>query len=481
MATWQTSALTRRCLMGGSRLALGGAGGVLAAACGSGSAGGGGSSGSSAESPLKTAQPITLTWWAGSGQDPGFIAIKDAFTKRFPNITIEYAKEANHLNPQDLVAAVLAGTGPDATRFADAGLGDWAVQGALLALDDRLKKSAFFKSDDFYPRLLESGRWAGKFYAIPFLTDTRPLFWHKEVFKAEGLDPEKGPADWDELKQYTLRLTRRAGSGYERVGFIPLFGNSWLYLFGWLNGAEPVQFSSDGQKVRCILNDAKWVQALEYLVDLYKVIGGKDATDAWLKETNGSGAQQVLLQGKLAMEITTDTFGGTLGAYAPDLDYGYSLPPAPKGKQPLTWSGIWNMVVMKDTKLPDQATEFIAFVTSADGMRAWAEGALADFRAKSGGAGYWYPSVATNRRGGDAIFDVAKGQMPERGQKLRQFSQQALQHSRSRPIMPAGLEVWDAQDKATQDAIAGKASPQAALDDYTRQTNAKLQQLGFSF
>ena len=190
-----------------------------------------------------------------------------------------------------------------------------------------------------------------------------------------------------------------------------------------------------------------------------------------------------MLTGKLAMIVNTDNWGGSnLGRYAPDLDFAVALPPGPKGTSPLTWSGIWNMVVMKQTKLPDDATEFIAFVTAVDGLRAWAQGALADFRATSAiSGGYWYPAVATNRAGGEAIYEIAKGQMPERGQALRRFSQEALQSSMTRPVMPAGLDVWEAQGSAAADALAGKGTPKALLDSYTQATNARLQELGVGF
>jgi multiple sugar transport system substrate-binding protein len=448
--------------------------GVLAA-CGTGAAG-------DAANALRTKERITLTWWAGNGQDKGFIAIKDAYVQRHPHITIQYEKEADHLKPEGLAAAVLAGASPDATRFADLGLGNWAAIGGVLALDDALKRSQYFKKEDFYPRQLDSGKWAGKFYAIPFLTDTRPLFWNMDVLRMEGFAPEKTPSDWDQLREHTIRMTRRQGGGYDRVGFIPLFGNSWLYLFGWLNGAEPVQFSPDGKKVRCILNDAKWVQALDYINGLYTAIGGKETMDNWLREASGTGAQHALLTGRVAMMISTDTFGATLGRFAPDLDYGFSLPPAPRGRTPLTWSGIWNMVAMKESKRPDEAIEFISFVTAIDGLRAWADGALDNFRSTNAGAGgYWYPNVATNRRGGEAIFEVAKGQMPERGQKLRRFSQDAMQTSRSRPVMPAGLEVWDAQRLAQEAVLAGKGTPKAMLEEQAQITNARFAELGILF
>lgn len=469
---WNAGRVARRTfVLSGGALGVAGAGGVLAACGGAASPNG---------NALQTKERITLTWWAGSGRDPGFIAIKDAFMQRFPNVTVQYEKEADHLKPEGLAAAVLAGMSPDATRFADVGLGNWASNGGVLVLDDRLKRSQFFKKDDFYSRQLESGKWAGKLYAIPFLTDTRPLFWNADVLRIEGYPPDKGPADWDALREYTVRMTRRQSTGYERVGFIPLFGNSWLYLFGWLNGAEPVQFSQDGTKVRCILNDAKWVQALDFMNGLYTAIGGKDAMDNWLKEANGTGSQQALLAGRVAMMIFTDTFGATIGKDAPTLNFGFSLPPAPKGKAALTWSGIWNMVVMKDAKRPDEAAEFISWVTAVDGVKAWAEGMLSSFRA-TGSTGYWYPNVSTNRRAGEAAFEVAKGQMPEPGQRLRKFSQDALQTSRSRPVMPAGLEVWDAQAAAQTAAFSGKQTPKAALDEQTQMVNARFADLGIGF
>lgn len=469
--------MSRRRAAGAGAAAVGG---LLAAACGAAGRAPA-MEGPAAGSALATKQPATLTWWAGNGQDPGFAGIRDAFVQRFPNVTVNYEGEAAHLNPEKLIAALLADQAPDVTRYADAGLGDLASKGALRVLDDHVRRSRFFKKDDFYPRLLESGKWAGKFHAIPFLTDTRPLFWNKETFKAEGIPPEKGPTTWDELKEYTVRLTRRSAGGFERVGYVPHYAgitNSHLYLYGWLNGAEPVQLSPDGKKQRCTLNDAKWVKALEYMADLFTVLGGKERIDAWRPEAHGSGAQHALLTGKLAMLISTDTFARTFGQYAPDLDYGYALPPAPRGKQALTWSGIWNVVVPTGAKRPEEGAEFAAFAAAVEGMRAWAEGTLQDFRARAAGAGYWYPAVSTNRAGGEAIFAVARPQMPERGQQIYRFSLNALQTSRSRPVIPAGLEIWDAQTNATADVLAGKGTPAAVLDDYARRVNAKFQELG---
>ena len=84
-------AYTRRWL-GRLGLCVGSTAGALGAAC-SGPSGGG----STRETGLKAKPPITLTWWAGTGQDAGFVAIKDAYMQRYPNITVQYELEASHL------------------------------------------------------------------------------------------------------------------------------------------------------------------------------------------------------------------------------------------------------------------------------------------------------------------------------------------------------------------------------------------------
>ena len=55
----------------------------------------------------------------------------------------------------------------------------------------------------------------------------------------------------------------------KRVGFAPQFGNSWLYMYGWMNGGR---FMTDERT--CTLNDAKIVEALRFMQELYDMLGG---------------------------------------------------------------------------------------------------------------------------------------------------------------------------------------------------------------
>ena len=51
------------------------------------------------------------------------------------------------------------------------------------------------------------------------------------------------PTNWDELREYANKLTvyrvpGDKGSGIVRLGFGPMTGNSWLYLYAWQAGGE---------------------------------------------------------------------------------------------------------------------------------------------------------------------------------------------------------------------------------------------------
>src|SRR5699024_775559 len=52
-------------------------------------------------------------------------------------------------------------------------------------------------SDWFYPELWDATLYEGDSYGIPFTTDTRILYYNKDMFEEVGLDPEAPPTTWD--------------------------------------------------------------------------------------------------------------------------------------------------------------------------------------------------------------------------------------------------------------------------------------------
>jgi multiple sugar transport system substrate-binding protein len=54
--------------------------------------------------------------------------------------------------------------------------------------------------DDYAPKVLEVyGKNNGKLVGLPVLGDVAFMLYNKEIYKAKGLDPEKGPSSWEEI------------------------------------------------------------------------------------------------------------------------------------------------------------------------------------------------------------------------------------------------------------------------------------------
>ena len=65
----------------------------------------------------------------------------------------------------------------------------------------------------FYKAFMANSQTGGKTWGVPFQRSTIVLYYNKELFKAAGLDPNKGPATWAEMTDYAKKLTRKDASG----------------------------------------------------------------------------------------------------------------------------------------------------------------------------------------------------------------------------------------------------------------------------
>lgn len=53
--------------------------------------------------------------------------------------------------------------------------------------------------EDFYPGLMENCYVDEVLYGVPYLRSTPVLYYNKTLFEKAGLDPEKGPSNWETL------------------------------------------------------------------------------------------------------------------------------------------------------------------------------------------------------------------------------------------------------------------------------------------
>src|SRR3954462_13601398 len=150
------------------------------------------------------------------------VAVGGPVTKIIDDMVDRFGKE----NPDIKVTAVYAGNYTDTmTKAMTAMKGGQPPQlSVLLSTDvftlidenaivpvDGLADQAWFK--EFYPAFMANGQVDGKTWSIPFQRSTIVLYWNKDAFKEAGLDPEKAPANWNEMVQMAQKLVKKDASG----------------------------------------------------------------------------------------------------------------------------------------------------------------------------------------------------------------------------------------------------------------------------
>ena len=162
--------------------------------------------------------------------------------------------------------------------------------------------------------------------AAPFSFTTWTCLKRAGYVDAQGR--AKPPKTWAELKDYAVRLTvENADGSYERIGFIPDYGNSRLYLYGWQN--EGRFMSADGET--CTLDDPRIVEALQYMKEVYEELGGSDGGRVVRPPPFRRGPLDPFLNGKVAMKIDTNGFMRTVARWYPEAAFWSRAGSAPKG------------------------------------------------------------------------------------------------------------------------------------------------------
>lgn len=415
---------------------------------------------------------ITLSLW-GVPEAQSFEGVRAAvaeFERRHPHIRVKIGSPGGtaDIDPQKLLTAVAAGTPPDLIlqdRFTISG---WAARGAFLPLNDLVEQDNINK-EDFYHACWNEGVYQGKLYGLSYNTDVRGLYYNRDLLKEYGYD--RPPENWEELKRYSSTMTEREGKNfYRRVGFAPLWGNSWLYMYGWLNDGRFL--SEDGR--RCTMNEEPVVEALRWLKECYDAIGGFSNVRGFEEAGGFGGGVDPFITGKVVMIINGNWVLDDIARYKPDLNFGIAGPPPPKGKDSISWSGGFAMAIPAASKHIDEAWELAKWLTLEEG---WIyTGRKQKEYNKSIGQDFYIPILSCQRDLNEKMFELFPMPNDNMQEAMNKFLA-LMEVSKYRPVTPVGRVLWDEQVAAADFALQGLKSPEEALNDSARRVQEELNRI----
>jgi sn-glycerol 3-phosphate transport system substrate-binding protein len=362
------------------------------------------------------------------------------FEKEHPGIRVNPIYAGNYDDARiKALAALKAGQSAPLSVLYSIDLYELIEQDVILAWDDIAASAddkAWLKA--FYPALMMNGTYKGKVYGIPFQRSTIVLYWNKEAFKEAGLDPDKPPANWNEMTQMASKLVRKDASGnVQRWGvMVPSTGYAyWMFqAFARENGQDLM--NPEGNRTNYAHPDV--IASLQYWRDLgakHKVM--PEGTVEW------GTLRQAFTEGKTAMMWHTT---GNLTAVKDTAKFAFGVAMLPASKQRGSPTGGGNFYLFKKTT-PEERKAALAFVKWMTAPERAADWSMATGYVATRPDAYETPKLKTYA----AEFPqavVARDQFKFATPELSTF-----QTGRVRKAL----------DDAIQAALTGQKSPEAAL------------------
>lgn len=422
-----------------------------------------------------------IFWGQSFGPDTkGFEATIREFEKRWPEYKVRVlSMGAGRMNPQKLMTAIVGNVPPDVIYQDRFTLSDWANRGAFMALDDLLARDKGkdpFTPDlsKYVPATVAEATFDGKLYGIPFGCDTRVLYWNRKIFREEsenlrkaGLDPTRPPRTWSEVLAYSKVLTKFNKSGaMTRAGFLPNYGNSWLYLYAFQNNAQFI--SKDGRT--CHLDSPEAEEALSFMVKGYDIVGGYENAQKFQASFRGNEFDP-FYTGQVVMKIDGDWILPGFLRFAPGLDFGVAKPPVPDDRynrvgrfagekdQFVTWAGGFSWAIPQGARNVEGGWQLIKWLQSAE-ARVLEFSAQAEWEKRRGRE--FVPRILANIVANEQAFALLKPKSTNVAAALREHIDVSAV-ARIRPVTFVGQVLWNEHVRAVDQAGLKVMTVKAAL------------------
>ena len=317
--------------------------------------------------PVPVPEEITLTYF-GLWDDKDILEpFIESFKKDHPQIIIEYKKLSWDDYEDQFIDNISSDDLPDI----------FVIRGDSLAkYEDYISScpDSVMSSDDFKNTFVEVAYndlvSEDQIYGIPLSVDSLALYYNKDLFEEAELDLP--PETWDEVKDYSQELTEKDEDGTITQAGIALGTSKNI---GWPSDILQAmmlqkEISMVDREKNAIFNlcssklDEVSCPGAETLELYTSFIDPESEWQSW--DNDLSRNTEMFVQGKLAMMINYSFQVSQIKSQNPDLDFAVApLPRVEKGKN-ITYARYWVLAVSKKSEHPEQAWDFIKFLSSKE-------------------------------------------------------------------------------------------------------------------
>jgi multiple sugar transport system substrate-binding protein len=379
-------------------------------------------------------KPPLRVWhfWSAPHHQAVLDSLIDEFERQY-HCTVDLTPLSWSDGKTKLMSAFNAGTPPDVLELGSDWIAQFSSSGVLAELSERDVEPL-----SWLEWTLPPCRWNGRYYAIPWVVDTRVLFVNTSLLQAAGVEV---PRTLDELERAALVIQERTGvAGYAATGS----DNHRLYKkilpLMWTLGGDVLDSAG-----RCVLATQANIRALELYAALsrYGIIDTQKQLDA------------AFTRGEVAFWNSGSWLIEKIHHENPSLRYTAVLMPGRDRSTPgIAFAGGEYWALARTCSNPSLARAFIRYITAPPQVTRFCRSiAEAGFPARR-----------------DCFADSILTTNPIK----RVFAEQ-LRSARMTPVHPRWLDIEQILENATVDVLYGKSSASDALTSAHAKIRAMLE------
>lgn len=282
------------------------------------------------------------------------------FEKEHPGVKIESLSIPYDEFRKKLMVAIAGGKAPDIVRVDIIWIPELAKQGVLTNFSKEFGEDFSRYKEKVFPGPLSTNYYNGSYYGIPLDTNTRVMIWNKKMFEKAGV--ENPPATFTELKEVAKKLTKDTDGDGKADQWGVAVGGSWpWHILPWIWSNGGAITNPEMTKASGYLNSQESVEAMEFLVDLYKE-GYMAETIAGGGEDTGSGYGN----DHYGMIFGGPWFWPIIKGQFPEKELNFALWPKGDNAQSVSVVGGENLIIPAGSKNKDMAWEFAKYMLSED-------------------------------------------------------------------------------------------------------------------
>lgn len=358
-------------------------------------------------------------------------AMTESFTKANPDISVNLEFVPYEGLHDKTVLAQGSGGGYDVVLFDVIWPAEYATNKVLLDVSDKITPEM---KSGVLPGAWTTVEYEGKRYGLPWILDTKYLFYNKEILQKAGI--ANPPRTWAELSEQA-KIIKDKGLLSTPIAWSWSQAEAAICDYTTLVSAYGGSFIKDGKPV---FQTGGGLDALNYMVESYK----SGLTNPNSKEFLEEDVRRVFQNGEAAFALNW-TYMYNMANNPKDSKVAgkVGVVPAPgvEGKSTVSAvNGSMGLGITSTSKQPDEAWKYIAFMTSQATQNQYAKLSLPIWT-----SAYDDPAVS---KGQEELIAAAKT---------------GLAAMYPRPTTPKYQELSTALQQAVQESLLGQEAPEAAL------------------